>query len=646
MWNFENCNPSNKNFSWNIKLDEIHKFNKRYYYTIDIVYNEEKKKFVSTVSLFEKTWNKIFDMEVEMNKSFSSSSVEDAKKEIIEYLEYLANSNIGWSSFFLAKKMFIQHGSYRKYWKSMIFMQDITFFIPEKQNKNNFTQIFKEWYYLVSIYSDRFRLGNNIPTIHIPYFERNWEIEFFFYSQEIREVETLKKEIIWEDTFYSNNNKLLDKYYTITNDRLNISNIIYYKPLKMLFSFFEKQLDKKWIKNYEIFLWNYENNFNSRNYSSLYSVAIQLQIFVNGVFDEKLTKELMEIYSQTWWNISRKFLWNINGEDVYWKYINFLVDKFSPIFTFDKDFSEDIIPSNIDDLWHDYFYIYSFGGQVSQLWKNNIYKYSYEENKFIPLEKPSQTDQIFDKFSSKKWFCYINSNAELKIFIEWDKEYTIDLVKAFEINDTSKLNRESFKDLMIVNNWKEIFVSYEKKIIYLPLKEWIWFDKIHKFEYQYIFEQKTIFGHTWYWLREGYGYFNATVWEVKINIPTCNLINFDPKTILFKKIIINDLYLKKPFDDSTTFILDGYRIMYGLKWYFFIKKQNFELKKEIRDEDVRKENLFSKWVCKYIGNTTRIINNSYRTVSTSQNSAIEKLSKGVMGKKVFGISNWKIWFYE
>jgi hypothetical protein len=34
-------------------------------------------------------------MEVEMNKSFSSSSVEDAKKEIIEYLEYLANSNIG-----------------------------------------------------------------------------------------------------------------------------------------------------------------------------------------------------------------------------------------------------------------------------------------------------------------------------------------------------------------------------------------------------------------------------------------------------------------------------------------------------------------------------------------------------------------------
>lgn len=135
MWNFENCNPSNKIFSWNIKLDEIHKFNKRYYYTIDIVYNEEKKKFVSTVSLFEKTWNKIFDMEVEMNKSFSSSSVEGAKKEIIEYLEYLANSDIGWSSFFLAKKMFIQHGSYRKYWKSMIFMQNITFFIPEKKTK-------------------------------------------------------------------------------------------------------------------------------------------------------------------------------------------------------------------------------------------------------------------------------------------------------------------------------------------------------------------------------------------------------------------------------------------------------------------------------------------------------------------------------
>ena len=39
-------------------------------------------------------------------------------------------------------------------------------------------------------------------------------------------------------------------------------------------------------------------------------------------------------------------------------------------------------------------------------------------------------------------------------------------------------------------------------------------------------------------------------------------------------------------------------------------------------------------------------NNSYNTVSTNQNRSIENLCKKIMGKKMFGLSNWKIWFYE
>ena len=643
MWNIENCKPANKIIFWNVKWDELHKFNKNYYYTMDIKYNETEKVCSSTISFFEKTGKKIFDMEVQIKTSTFSSPVKEAKENIIEYLGYLTKSDESWSSFFLAKKMIIKTGFAMKYKKYRLSMQDITFFIPEKQNKNKFTQISKQWEYLVSIFSDESKRGSYLSKLHIPYFERNWKIEFFFHNQEIKEVETLEKEMIWEKTFYSNKNKLLEKYYTITNDILNISNIIYYKPLQILFSFFEKELDKKWVKNYEIFLWNYENSFNSNNYSSLYYVLIQLQIFVNGVFDEKLTEGFMEIYSQTWWNISRRFLWNVNGENVYWKYINFLVDKFSPIFTFDKEFYENILRSFVD-LWHGYFYLDSFSRNDSQLWRNNIYKYSYEENKFIPLEKSSQTQQILEKSSIKNWFCYINSNFDLKVFIDWDKEYSINLVKALKIKDTSNLNSESFKHLLLEDNWKEVFLSYRWKIIYLSFKEWVWFNKIYQFDKEYDINQDITFGSEQTYFYENWNSFMVNVLGLSIFIPINNLLNFDPSKVLLKKIIINDIYVED--SGSPSGIYDWYRFMYGLKWYFFIKKYNFEFKKEKKEEE-KESNLFSRWVYNNIwGKIMLMRNNSYASVTTSQNSSIEKLCKNITGKKMFGLSNWKIWFYE
>lgn len=636
MWNIENCKPANKIIFWNVKWDELHKFNKKYYYTMDIEYNETEKVCSSTISFFEKTGKKIFDMEVQIKTSTFSSPVKEAKDNIIEYLGYLTKSDESWSSFFLAKKMIIKTGFAMKYKKYRLSMQDITFFIPEKQNKNKFTQISKQWEYLVSICSDESKRGSYLSKLHIPYFERNWKIEFFFHNQEIKEVETLEKEMIWEKTFYSNKNKLLDKYYTITNDKLNISNIIYYKPFQILFSFFEKELDKKWVKNYEIFLWNYQTKFYTTTETSLYSIFIHLQIFVNGNFDEKLTEEVLEIYSQTWWNV--------NEEKGYWKYITFLVDKFSSFFTFDLTFSQGSRASIID-LWNNYFYFYDFSTNGSQWWKsNNICKYSYEEKKFIPLEKSLQTQQILEKSSIKNWFCYINSDFTLKVFIDWDKEYSINLVKALKINDTSKLNSESFKHLLLEDNWKEIFLSYRWKIIYLSFKEWVWFNKIYQFDKEYDINQDIMFGSDQTYLDENWHFFMVNGLGLSIFIPINNFINFDPSKILLKKIIINDIYIED--SGSPSGIYDWYRFMYGLKWYFFIKKYNFEFKKE-KEEEEKESNLFSKWVYKNLwGKIILMRNNSYASVTTSQNRSIKKLCKKIMGKKMFGLSNWKIWFYE
>ena len=142
---------------------------------------------------------------------------------------------------------------------------------------------------------------------------------------------------------------------------------VFFYCFQILFSFFEKELDKKWVKKYEIFLWNYQTKFYTTTETSLYSIFIHLQIFVNGNFDEKLTEEILEIYSQTWWNV--------NEEKGYWKYITFLVDKFSSFFTFDITFSQSST-SSIIDLWNNYFYFYDFSTNNSQWGKsNNICKY-------------------------------------------------------------------------------------------------------------------------------------------------------------------------------------------------------------------------------------------------------------------------------
>lgn len=491
-----------------------------------------------------------------------------------------------------------------------------------------------------------FKWKKNIK-IKVPYLITEDKKETYYFINEKFEkvVEQEYKEI--EKNYFLSNKNLKEWFFIFKTENYLIESLKDYFfhsiPFQNLFSFFEKELDKKWIKNYEIFLWNYENSFNSNNYSLLYYVLIQLQIFVNGVFDEKLTEGLMEIYSQTWWNISRRFLWNVNGENVYWKYISFLVDKFSPIFTFDKEFSENILHSFVD-LWHGYFYLDSFSRNDSQLWRNNIYKYSYEENKFIPLEKSSQTQQILEKSSIKNWFCYINSNFDLKVFIDWDKEYSINLVKALKIKDTSNLNSESFKHLLLEDNWKEVFLSYRWKIIYLSFKEWVWFNKIYQFAKEYDINQDITFGSEQTYFYENWNSFMVNVLGLSIFIPINNLLNFDPSKVLLKKIIINDIYVED--SGSPSGIYDWYRFMYGLKWYFFIKKYNFEFKKEKKEEE-KESNLFSRWVYKNIwGKIMLMRNNSYASVTTSQNSSIEKLCKNIVGKKMFGLSNWKIWFYE
>jgi hypothetical protein len=60
---------------------------------VDIVYNETEEVCSSTISFFEKTGKKFFDMEVQINTSIFSSPVEEAKDNIIEYLGYLTKSD-------------------------------------------------------------------------------------------------------------------------------------------------------------------------------------------------------------------------------------------------------------------------------------------------------------------------------------------------------------------------------------------------------------------------------------------------------------------------------------------------------------------------------------------------------------------------
>ena len=643
MWNFENTNHANKIVflkEWYEKMIqwyEAHKF-KQYHY---IIKTEDlgNQSYKSIVSFFEKSWEKFFDMEIK----FLTYNIEREEGKIVKTLNKIAKNDSYWDSFFLAKKMELKDA------ENLWTMEDIHFYISDKENRNNVKEVVKKWVYQVICFDDLVDFKNESFYTFLFKELHSSETSFFFSSQEIKDVKNLWKTIIGENTYYSNKNKLLDEYYTISNDKYEISTIVYYKPLQILFFFFEKELEKKWIKNYEIFLWDYKTNSYKKRDSKIWLLFFKLLISVDWKIDEKLTKELLDSYEKGW-GILKERNWE---KDL----LCFLDNEFSPIFSFDRKFLENEF-YDVIDLWNNYFYFKEYFDIGN--WEQNhiVCKYSFKEEKFIIIEeittikdnRLNDTVDSFMKFQSKNWFCYINKKAELKVFIKWIGEYTVNIretfwIKDFKISDAYRLET--------TDDWKNIFIRYHCSLsLYLILKNWKFIKKIfkdiweHKIspnnfqEYTSLSELKNNYWFNCDWFKPFVSYSRKNYY-----VSIGQLLNIDREFhINCKKMFDNIIYM--PIQTSVAIDnkqFNWYRVIYWLKWYSFLRKHTFPVSKE--GYDYKKENIFSKWV--FIPKLLNLNTGAtYTKFFTSQNCSIEEESKKIIWKKISWLSNWKIWFYE
>ena len=473
MWNFENTKPANKAFllSWYEKETdwyEIYQF-KRYYY---IIKTEElgNQNHKSIVSFFKNNGEKFFDMEIRVFKYKEYyNSIQAVERKIIKTLKKITRNDSYWDWFFLAKKMELKEA------EDLWTIEDIYFYISDKENKNKIKEVVKKWVYQVNYFYEMVDFKNE--TLYTFLFKEinSLENSFFFSSQEVKDVKSLWKTILDEDTYYSNKNKLTDEYYTISNDKNEISSIIYYKPLQILFSFFEKELEKKEVKDYEIFLWYFDKYVYKKKYSRIWLLFFKLLISVDWKIDEKLTKELLDSYERSW-GILKERNWE---KDL----LCFIDNEFSPIFSFDRKFLENEFYDLID-LWNNYFYFREYFDIGN--WEQNhiVCKYSFKEEKFIIIEKITdivdnkEKADKFIKYQFKTWFCYINNKAELKLFIKWIGEYTVNIGETFWIKDFKKSDAHW---LETTDDWKNIFIKYHCSLsLYLILKNWKFIKKIFK----------------------------------------------------------------------------------------------------------------------------------------------------------------------
>ena len=648
MWNFENTNHANRTlfseFSYkeDIQWYEIYQF-KRYYY---IIKTEElgNQNYKSIVSFFKNNGEKFFDMEIRVFKHKEYyNSIQAVERKIIKTLKKITRNDSYWEWFFLAKKMELKEA------EDLWTIEDIYFYISDKENKNKIKEVVKKWVYQVNYFYEMVDFKNE--TLYTFLFKEinSLENSFFFSSQEVKDIKSLWKIILDEDTYYSNKNKLTDEYYTISNDKNKISSIIYYKLLQILFSFFEKELEKKEVKDYEIFLWYFDKYVYKKKYSRIWLLFFKLLISVDWKVDEKLTKELLDSYEKSWGILKEK-----NWEK---DLLCFIDNEFSPIFSFDRKFLENEFYDLID-LWNNYFYFREYFDIGN--WEQNhiVCKYSFKEEKFIIIEemttivasRTNDTVDSFIKFQSKNWFCYINKKAELKVFIKWIGEYIVNIretfwIKDFKISDAYRLET--------TDDWKNIFIKYHCSLsLYLILKNWKFIKKIfkdiweHKIspnnfqEYTSLSELKNNYWFNCDWFKPFISYSRKNFY-----VSIGQLLNIDREfNINWKRMFDNIIYM--PIQTSIAIEkkqFNWYRVINWLKWYSFLKKHTFPASKEKYDS--KKENIFSKWVftSESLNLNTDV---SYIKFCTSQNHSIEEESTKIIWKKMSWLSIGKIWFYE
>lgn len=456
------------------------------------------------------------------------------------------------------------------------------------------------------------------------------DIYYFINEKFEKVVEQEYKEI--EKNYFLSNKNLKEWFFIFKpeNHAIEINKDIFFHstPFQDLFNFFEQQLIKKWIENYEILLWYNSIWENLVNKSDLTCVELHFLILIDGKINRELTKDLIKIYWKTGWVV----------DELVWEeyHISLLVDKNWIIFTFEKRYIQlfIVLLNLIDeyytfrDLNNTYLVKYNFNTKNFEI-IDNLYEYPNSYKDVIVVND-------WWNVTNNSCIVYLNDKWELKIYSKLFNNWEIITLEKYECDAL----RKYFQQIIISNTCKELIFVSSNEVHYFVLEHW----KFNKYIIPVDIAPKLL--NFYYELESPYEKFNCNS-ETQLHI------------ICFKKWIWwNKIDNKRMIDGKFFRLIETeqiewktcdtrWKFIHWIKWMSFLKEYNFTMNNyptsnflnSIKDFMKETTNIFNKW----------IYEKDYNNLINQQDEFENILNRSLPINYInwFRLKNWKMDFlYE
>ena len=478
-----------------------------------------------------------------------------------------------------------------------------------------------------------FKWKKNIK-MKVPYLmsEDKKDIYYFINEKFEKVVEQEYKEI--EKNYFISNKNLKEWFFIFKTENYVIESLKDYFfhsiPFQNLFSFFEKELDKKWIKNYEILLGNMRISTNEMSKSDLICIDLHFLILTEDKINRELTKELIKAYLETDWVVNE-----LNWEEYM---ISLLVDKNWAFFSFEKRYIQRF--TSLTYLINEY---YSFEeGNDRYLIKYSHNKQNFEIVDKLFLHKYYNENSIYIgnwwNQTNASCIAYVNDKWELKIYSKLFNNWEITTLERYEWDAL----RKHFQQIIISKTCKEIIFVYSNEIHYFAIENW----KFNKYIIPIDIAIELL--NFYYKLESPYE-------KLSCNIDSKFHISYFKKWIWWNKINNNRIIDNKFFNIRGIETIPWktektrWRIMNWLKWLYSLKEYNYSLKNwynsslehTIRCFMERTTNIFNEWIYEKIIIRPNTINQQ----EDFMNTLVHIVPTNYINW--FCLTNWKIDFlYE
>lgn len=601
MWNTESMVNFMKISKDNWYLWNGNFWGKSFYYSIKQV----DEKIFSVNIIYQ--WKFIGKFTIENNSNIDFLKNSD---RILNKLEIDEKTCFEKHFFILPKKIMIED-----LWRS-IYVENVTYF----EKKDN--HLSKIW---------NFNWKHRLLTQDIIFFvSEDEEKEYCFINWNIEEINSLKYKEINNDLFISDKN-MKDWFFFFKPQDKSIKlfqwGVFHSTPFQMLFNFFNKQLTKKWIEKFSILLWNkkFDEKYITTTDSNISLLEIQLLILTNWEINNKLTKEMINIYLATGGLVKRTV------EDEFSIYL--IVDKNWTIFSFEKNYIQQ--RTKIQHLMLDYYFFDDSNGD------KHIIKFSKEKKNFEVIDTlyfcNNKTGNIWI-VCNDNWLVYVNDKRMLKFLSKWFNNWATLTLEEFK-------TRVDFSKINLSESWKEFTVEFLNDILYYTMEKW----RIKKYLIKNIKDNiKNDFQWLYLVFRTPFPYFDGNkttnkhislfkywIWWEKI----------DNKRILESKLLQLKVWYTIPWKTHRW----RYRIMNGLKGLNFLQEFEWMSEADIGTKFFQvattfmknTTNIFNKWIFELAENHENSYNQyNQQNYLTVKLRIIEKLKQ----KNWFCLSNWKLAF--